>query len=78
MALERLTEVPLQRVYLDSGTQWGENDPDGSSDDHALVTARLREVLLHEVLCWSRACDTAWPMVMRTTKGHGGAVCRAV
>ena len=24
MALERLTEVPLQRVYLDSGTRWGE------------------------------------------------------
>ena len=29
MALERLTEVPLQRVYLDSGTRWGEHDPDG-------------------------------------------------
>src|SRR5262249_21792328 len=49
-ALERLTEVPLQRVYLDSGTRWGESDVDGSSDDHALSTARLREVLLQRGL----------------------------
>ena len=50
MALEHLTEVPLQRVYLDSGTRRGEHDPDGSSDDHALITARLREVLLQHGL----------------------------
>jgi hypothetical protein len=50
MALEPITEVPLQRVYLDSGTRWGEHDPDGTSDDHALVTARLREMLLRRGL----------------------------
>jgi len=50
MALEHLTEVPLQRVYLDSGTRRGEHDPDGNSDDHAVVTARLREVLLQRGL----------------------------
>src|SRR5262245_43678811 len=31
-----------------------------------------------EVWCWSRTCDTAWRMVMRTTKGRGDAVCRTV
>ena len=49
-------------VYLDSGTV-GKMTQTGS-DDHALVTARLREVLLQRVLCWSRACATVWPMVM--------------
>ncbi len=46
LALAPLTQVPLQRVYLDSGTRRGESDRDGDSDDHALVTARLREMLL--------------------------------
>jgi len=50
LALVHLTEVPRQRVYLDSGTRWGESDPDGSSDDHALITARLREALLQRGL----------------------------
>ena len=50
MVLERLTKVPLQRVYLDSGTRWAEHDPEGSSDDHALITARLREMLLQRGL----------------------------
>ena len=31
-----------------------------------------------EVLCWSRACGTAWPMVMRTMKERGGAGYPAV
>ena len=31
-------------------TRWGESDPDGSSDDQTLVTARLREVLLQRGL----------------------------
>lgn len=48
--LERLTEVPLRRVYLDSGTRWAEHDVEGRSDDHALITARLRELLLQRGL----------------------------
>ena len=35
-----------------------------------------RRCCCNEVLCWSRACDTAWPMVMHTMKEHGDAVCR--
>lgn len=48
--LERLTEVPLQRVYLDSGTRWTEQDTDGQSDDHSLITAGLRDLLLQRGL----------------------------
>jgi enterochelin esterase-like enzyme len=50
LTLEPLTEVPVQRLYLDSGTRRGESDADGSSDDHALGTARLREMLLQRGL----------------------------
>ena len=46
----RALRCPCQRVYLDSGTRWGESDRDGDSDDHALVTARLREILLQRGL----------------------------
>jgi predicted alpha/beta superfamily hydrolase len=50
LALDALTTVPLQRVYVDSGSRWGEDDPHGSSDDHALITAGLRERLLQRGL----------------------------
>ena len=32
-------------MYLDSGTRWAESGPDGGSDDHALITAKLWEML---------------------------------
>jgi predicted alpha/beta superfamily hydrolase len=50
MTLDALTTVPLQRVYLDSGTRWAEGDPPESSDDHALITAGVRERLLQRGL----------------------------
>ena len=40
-----LTEVPRRGVQR-LGTRWGESDSDGISDDQALITSRMRAILL--------------------------------
>ena len=79
MALEDLTKECHCNACTWIPVHGGASVTRRGSDDHALVTARLRGVLLQRGLVLEqnlRYC--LWPMVMHTMKGHGGAICRAV
>lgn len=44
--ITRLTRIPFQKIYLDSGTRWTEGEDNEDASDNSLITYVLRELLL--------------------------------
>lgn len=49
-AIKRLTQLPFQRIYLDSGTRWHDGAEEEKDSDYTMITYGLRDLLLQRGL----------------------------